>query len=85
VSLINLLISLGHTYFFFLPIFFGEFQQENYANIWGHYGSKVMGIYSRPLNEISGSTLDLFWWYKLFIFARLCPFTFLGRWVLVAP
>jgi len=36
---------------FFLPISFGKFQQESYANIWGHYRSKIMGVFSRPFTK----------------------------------
>jgi hypothetical protein len=56
--------------------FFGEFQQENYASLWEHYGSKVMGIYSGPLSEVLGSTTNLFWWYKPFMYGGLCPIYF---------
>jgi len=37
--------------FFSFLFFFGEFQQESCASMWGHYRSKVMGVYSRPFNE----------------------------------
>jgi hypothetical protein len=42
----------------------------------GHYGSKVFGIYSKPLNEALGSTTNLLWWYRPFIYGRLCPICF---------
>jgi len=62
--------------FFFLPIFFGEFWQKHYASMWGHYGSRVMGVYLRPLSEALGLTTNLFWWYRPFIYGRLCPIYF---------
>jgi hypothetical protein len=54
---------LNNTSFFFLPISFGEFGQENYADMWWHYGSKVMGVCLTP---------DFFWWYNLLIYGGLC-------------
>jgi hypothetical protein len=45
---------------------------------------RVMGVYSKPLNEALGSTIDLLWWYKPFIYGRLCPIWFWRSWVLVA-
>jgi hypothetical protein len=62
------------SFFLFLLM---NFKQENYASMWGHYGSKVMGAYSRPFNEVLGSTIDLFWWYMPFIYGGLCPICFL--------
>jgi hypothetical protein len=32
-----------------------------------------MGIYSGPFSEASGPTIDIFWWYKPFIYGGLCP------------
>jgi hypothetical protein len=64
------------TSFFFLLVFFGRFQQESYANMWGHYGSRVMGVYSGPLNRALGLTIDLLWWYRPFIYGGLCPICF---------
>ncbi len=61
---------------FFFPVFFGGFQWDIYASMWGHYGSKVMGVYSRPLSKTLGSTTDLFWWYKLFYLWRFVPHLF---------
>jgi hypothetical protein len=43
VSLVNLLISHIIFIFIFFHVSFGEFQQENYVGMWGHYGSRVMG------------------------------------------
>jgi hypothetical protein len=46
-------------FFFFLFISFGGFQWENYANMWGHYGFKIVGVFLRPFNEVLGSTTDI--------------------------
>jgi hypothetical protein len=70
------LFHLDKTSFFFLHVSFGEFRQNNYVGMWGHYVSKVMGVYSRPLNEASNSTTNLLWWYKYFIYGKLCPIYF---------
>jgi hypothetical protein len=59
--------------FLYLLANFGKFWQENYANMWGHYGFRIMRIFLRPLNEVSGSTIDILWWYKVFYNGRLCP------------
>jgi len=76
MSFVDLLI-LFRQFFFLLPsYFFYEFWQENYVGMWGHYGSKFMGVYSRPLSEVSNSTIDLLWWYMPFIYGRLCPICF---------
>ncbi len=47
VTFVDLFISLGQ--YLLLFVSFGEFQHESYVNMWGHYESKVMGVYSRPL------------------------------------
>jgi len=54
---------------FFLLVSFGEFWQESYVGVWGHYGS-------RPLNEVSSFIINLLWWYKYFIYGRLFPICF---------
>jgi len=33
-------------------VFFGKFQQQIYVCMWGHYGSKVMGVHSGPFSEM---------------------------------
>ncbi len=53
--------------------------------MWGHYGFKVMGIYSRPLNGVSCSITNFLWWCRPFIYGGCAPSTFLGSWVLVVP
>jgi hypothetical protein len=44
--------------------------------MWEHYGFRVMGVYLGPFNRTLGSTTDLLWWYKLFIYKRLRPIYF---------
>jgi hypothetical protein len=44
--------------------------------MWGHYGSMIVGVFSRPLNKASGSTTDILWWYRPFLYGRLCPICF---------
>jgi hypothetical protein len=70
---------------FFLPIFFGEFWQESYACMWGHYGSRIMGVFLGPFGKVSGSTIDIFDGIGLLSMKDCAPFTFLGSWALVAP
>ncbi len=36
--------------FFFFLVSFGEFQQKRYAGMWGHYGSRIVGVFLGPLN-----------------------------------
>jgi hypothetical protein len=55
---------------------FWRVSKGSYACMWGHYGSKIMGIFSRPLSKPSSSTTDILWWYKLFLYGRLCPICF---------
>jgi len=42
------------------------------VNMCGHYGSKVLGVYSGFLSEAPSSIPNLFWWYKPFIYGNLC-------------
>jgi hypothetical protein len=80
------LFHTGNTFFFFLPIYFVGFWQESYACMWGHYGSKIMGVFSRPFSKVLDSTINIFWWYKPFFSIKdYAPFVFMGSWVLVAP
>ncbi len=37
----------------------------------GGYGSKVMGFYSGPFNEVLSLTTNIFWWYKPLIYGGL--------------
>jgi hypothetical protein len=36
--------------------------------MWGHYGSKIVGVFLGPLNEVSNLTTDILWWYKPFLY-----------------
>jgi hypothetical protein len=87
VFMCRLLTFLSHldnvsSLFFFVS--FGEFRQDIYANMWGHYGCKVMRVYSGPLSKVSSLTTNLFWWYRP-LFMEVCsPSTFLESWALVA-
>jgi hypothetical protein len=67
---------MDNTSFFFLLVFFGKFWQESYVGMWGHYGSKIMGVFLGPLSETLGSTTNIFWWYKPFLYGGLCPIYF---------
>ncbi len=73
VSFVNFFISLKQ-YLFFL-ITFGGFQQESYVDMWEHYGSRVMGVYSRPLSKVLSPTTNLFWWYKPYLW-KIVPHLF---------
>jgi hypothetical protein len=70
------LFHLDSTSSFFLPIFFDEFHQKNYANMWGHHRLRVMGVHSRFLNKVLGPTPNFFWWYMFFIYGGLWPICF---------
>jgi hypothetical protein len=48
-----------------------------------HYGSRIMGVFLRPLNEALGSITDIFWWYKLNIMEDYAPYAFQRSWALV--
>ncbi len=70
-------------FFFFLLVSFGKLWHESYVGRWGHYGSKIVGVFLRPLSEALGSTFNMFWGYKLFLYGGLCPIYFfreLGFW-----
>jgi hypothetical protein len=47
--------------------------------MWGRSGSKVMGVYLEPISKTLGLTTNIFWWYKPFIYGRLCPICFSKR------
>jgi hypothetical protein len=44
--------------------------------MWGHYGSRIIRALSRALNETSGLTINILWWYKPFFYGGLCPIRF---------
>jgi hypothetical protein len=71
-NLLTFLFHINGIYIFpFFPIFFGEFQQKSYVGMWRHYGSKIVGVFLSPLNEVSSLITDIFWWYKHFFYGRL--------------
>jgi len=61
---------------FFLLVSFGRFQRESYASVWGHYGSKIMGVFSRPLSKALSLIIDILRWYNLSLYGGLCPICF---------
>jgi hypothetical protein len=75
-SSLTFLSHTDNTFFFFLLIFFCRFRHENYASMWGHYGSKIVRVFSRPFNEALGLTTNILWWYRLFFYGRLCLICF---------
>jgi len=68
VLLINFFFHLNNSSFSLIS--FGEFRQV--VGMWKHYGSWVI-IYLGLLNGVSSSASDLLWWYRPFIYGRLCP------------
>jgi hypothetical protein len=75
-SSLTFLFHMDNTSFLFLLISFGRFRQESYVGMWGHYGSKIVGIFLGPLSEVLGLTTNIFWWYKLYFYGGLCPICF---------
>ncbi len=53
--------------------------------MWGCYGSKIVGVFSRPLNEVLGLTTNILWWYRPSFYGGLCCICFSRNWTLVAP
>jgi hypothetical protein len=82
-SLLTFLSHTDITSFFFHPISFGGLRQENYVGMWGHYGSKIIGIFSKPLSKVSSSTTDILWGIGLLAMEDCAPFIFLKSWALV--
>jgi hypothetical protein len=76
-SSLTFLSHKNNTSFFFLPVSFGRFQQENYAGMWGHYESKIVGVFSRPFSKESISSTNILWWYTPFLYKGVCPICFL--------
>jgi hypothetical protein len=52
--------------------------------MWGHYGSKIVGVFLGPFSKVSRSTIDILWWYMPFFMEDCAPSIFLGSWALVA-
>jgi len=77
------LFHTDNTSFFFL-ISLSRFWLKSYASMWGHYGSKIVGIFLRPFNEAWDSTTNIFWWYRPFFMEDCAPSIFIRSWVLVA-
>ncbi len=75
-SLSTFLFHMDSTSFFFLLVFFGRFQHESYVGIWGHYGSKIMGVFSGPISEASDLTTNILWWYRPSFYGGLCLICF---------
>jgi len=44
--------------------------------MWGHYGSRIMGVFSRPFKKASSLTTDILWWYRPSLYGGLCPIYF---------
>ncbi len=44
--------------------------------MWGHYGSKIVGVFPRPPSEASDSTTNILWRYKPSLYGGLCPIYF---------
>jgi hypothetical protein len=44
--------------------------------MWGHYGSKIMRIFLRPLSKVLGLTSYILWGYRLSLYEKLCPIYF---------
>jgi hypothetical protein len=73
---LTFLFHMDSTYFFFFHVSFGGFRQESYAGMWGHYGSKIVRIFSRPFNEALSSTTNMFSWYRFSLYGKMCPICF---------
>jgi hypothetical protein len=70
------LFHMDSTSFFFFPVSFSGFQRESYVGMWGHHGSMIVGVFSRPLNKASSSTTNILWRYRPFLYGGLCPICF---------
>jgi hypothetical protein len=75
-SFSTLLFHMDNTSFFFLLISFDGFQKESYADMWGHYGSKIVEVFSKPLSEASSLTINILWWYRPSFYGGLYPICF---------
>ncbi len=78
-SLLTLLSHMDNTYFFFLLIIFGEFWHESYVSMWGHYGSRIVGVFLGPLNEVLGLISNILWGYRPSLYGGLCPICFTNK------
>jgi hypothetical protein len=50
----------------------------------GHYGSMIVGVFSRPFNEALGLTIS-FGGIEFFSMEDCAPSIFLGSWVMLNP
>jgi len=67
VSFIDIFISFRQYLFPFPFYFFWQVLTKKNASMWGHYGSKVLRVYSRLLNGASDPATDFLWWYRPFM------------------
>jgi hypothetical protein len=47
--------------------------------MWGHYRSKIMGVFLGPHSEVSSLTTNILWWYMVSLYGGLCPIYFFGE------
>jgi hypothetical protein len=81
VLFIDLFIHTNNSFFFFsFPIFFGKFQQENYASMCGHYGSRIVGVFVSPLTKCQAQLPISFGGLNLLSMEDYAPSAFLGSW-----
>jgi hypothetical protein len=51
--------------------------------MWGHHGSKIVGIFLGSFSKALGSNFNILWGYRPSFYGRLCPIYFfreLGFW-----
>jgi hypothetical protein len=71
-SFVNFLFSFEQFFLLFFLVFCVKFRHESFASMWNHYGSWVVGVYSKPFSRALGPTINLLWWYKLIVHGKLC-------------
>jgi hypothetical protein len=77
-SSLTLLFHTDNSSFFFLLVYFGGFHHDSYVGMWGHYGSKIVGVFTRPHSKMLNSTIDLFWYIGLSLW-RIVPHLFFSK------
>jgi hypothetical protein len=86
VSLVDLLISHKDFFFFHFNFFWRVSTRKLCMYVGAHYGSKVMRVYSRPLNRVSNPTIDLLCGgIGILSMEDYASFAFLRSLALVAP
>jgi hypothetical protein len=60
----------------FFHVSCGVFWQKSYVDMWRHWGSRIMRVFLGPLNKVSSSTTNIFWWYRPSFYRGLCPICF---------